>query len=80
MEADISRPTRLDKLNSPTGVCSLACYNLLRALSGSSHMRFTAAERRVKLTKLMEIEGYDNFEEMAQAILSDSVSPAILHE
>jgi hypothetical protein len=25
----------------------------------------------------MEIEGYDTFEEMAQAILSDSVSPAI---
>ena len=40
-------------------------------------MRFTAAERRAKLSKLMEIEGYDNFEEMAQAILSDSVSPAI---
>ena len=25
----------------------------------------------------MEIEGYENFEEMAQAILSDSVPPAI---
>ena len=37
----------------------------------------TAAQRRAKLAKLMEIEGYDNFEEMAQAILSDSVSPAI---
>ena len=37
----------------------------------------TAAQRRAKLAKLIEIEGYDNFEEMAQAILSDSVSPAI---
>ena len=37
----------------------------------------TAAQRRAKLAKLMEIEGYDNFAEMAQAILSDSVSPAI---
>lgn len=37
----------------------------------------TTAEQRAKLAKLMEIEGYDNFEEMAQAILSDSVSPAI---
>ena len=40
-------------------------------------MRFTAAERRVKLTKVMEIEGYDSIEELAQAILSDFVSPAI---
>jgi hypothetical protein len=40
-------------------------------------MRFTAAEQRAKLAALMEIEGYDNFEELAQAILSDSVSPAI---
>ena len=40
-------------------------------------MRFTAAERRAKLAKLMEIEGYDSIEELAQAILSDSVSPAI---
>ena len=37
----------------------------------------TTAEQRAKLAKLMEIEGYDNFEEMAQAILSNSVSPAI---
>jgi hypothetical protein len=40
-------------------------------------MRFSAAERRAKLAKLIEIEGYDNIEQLAQAILSDSVSPAI---
>ena len=40
-------------------------------------MHFSAAHRRTKLAKLIEIEGYDNFEEMAQAILSDTVSPAI---
>ena len=37
----------------------------------------TAVERRVKLATLMEIEGYDNFEELAQAVLSDAVSPTI---
>ena len=37
----------------------------------------TAAERRAKLATLMEIEGYETIEELAQAILSDSVSPAI---
>ena len=37
----------------------------------------TAAERRAKLATLMEIEGYQTIEELAQAILSDSVSPAI---
>ena len=40
-------------------------------------MRFSAAEQRAKLAKLIEIEGYDSIEELAQAILSDSVSPAI---
>lgn len=30
-----------------------------------------------KLTKLLEIEGYDTLEELAQAVFSDSVSPAI---
>ena len=30
-----------------------------------------------KLGMLMQIEGYDSFEEMAEAILSDTVSPAI---
>jgi hypothetical protein len=40
-------------------------------------MRFTAAEQRVKLAKLMEIEGYESIEELAEAVFSDSVSPAI---
>ena len=40
-------------------------------------MRFTAAAQRAKLATLMEIEGYDSIEDLAQAILSDSVSPAI---
>jgi hypothetical protein len=39
-------------------------------------MRFSAAERRAKLARLMAIEGYDSIEELAQAILSDSVSPS----
>ena len=30
-----------------------------------------------KLEKLLEIEGYDDIADLAQAILSDSVSPAI---
>jgi hypothetical protein len=37
----------------------------------------TPAERRAKLATLVAIEGYDNVEELAQAILSDSVSSAI---
>ena len=37
----------------------------------------TPAERRAKLAKLIEIEGYESIEELAEAILSDSVSPAI---
>ena len=40
-------------------------------------MRFTAAEQRAKLAKLTAIEGYDSIEELASAILSNSVSPAI---
>ena len=40
-------------------------------------MRFTAAAQRAKLATLMEIGGYDSIEDLAQAILSDSVSPAI---
>ena len=30
-----------------------------------------------KLDKLLDIEGYDNFGEMAAAVFSDSVSPGI---
>lgn len=40
-------------------------------------MRFTAAEQRAKLATLMKIEGYDSIEDLAQSILSDTVSPAI---
>ena len=40
-------------------------------------MRFTSAEGRAKLSKPIEIEGYDSIEQLAEAILSDSVSPAI---
>jgi hypothetical protein len=40
-------------------------------------MRTTAAQRQAKLATLMEIEGYETIEQLAEAILSDSVSPAI---
>jgi hypothetical protein len=33
--------------------------------------------RKAKLAKLIEIEGYDTFEELAEAVFSDAVSPAI---
>jgi hypothetical protein len=33
--------------------------------------------RQQKLNKLIEIEGFDTFEELAEAVFSDSVSPAI---
>jgi hypothetical protein len=37
--------------------------------------------RKAKLAKLIEIEGYDSFEELAEAVFSDAVSPATgLHE
>jgi hypothetical protein len=35
------------------------------------------ALRKAKLTKLLEIEGYDSVEELIEAVFSDSVSPAI---
>ena len=40
-------------------------------------MRFAAAQKRGKLSKLIEIEGYDSIEQLAQTILSYFVSPAI---
>jgi hypothetical protein len=40
-------------------------------------MDISAALRRAKLAKLIEIEGYSSIEELAHAVLSDSVSPAI---
>jgi hypothetical protein len=33
--------------------------------------------REEKLTKLLELEGYDDIVPLAEAVLSDSVSPAI---
>ena len=33
--------------------------------------------RRAKLAKLIEMEGYDSIEELAEAVFSDSVCPAI---
>jgi hypothetical protein len=35
------------------------------------------ALRQPKLAKLLEIEGFESIEEMAEAVLSDAVSPAI---
>jgi hypothetical protein len=35
------------------------------------------ALRKAKLAKILEIEGYDNVEELMEAVFSDSVSPAI---
>jgi hypothetical protein len=35
------------------------------------------ALRKAKLAKLLEIEGYQNVEQLMEATLSDSVSPAI---
>ena len=43
-------------------------------------MRISPAQREAKLAKLMEIEGYDNFEELAQVILSELRLPRHLHE
>ena len=40
-------------------------------------MRFSAAQWRAKLDKLIAIDGYDSIEQLAAAVLSDSVSPAI---
>ena len=33
--------------------------------------------REAKLSKLIEIEGYDSLEQLLEAVVSDSVSPAI---
>jgi hypothetical protein len=40
-------------------------------------MRLAAHVRQQKLAKLLEAEGFDSFEELAQAVIGDSVSPAI---
>jgi len=57
--------------------CSLARYNALRALFREFAHAYHAEDRRAKLAKLIEIEGYSSIEELVQAVLSDSVSPAI---
>jgi len=40
-------------------------------------MNLSSAEKQAKLTKLLEIEGFATFEELAEMVLFDSVSPAI---
>jgi hypothetical protein len=40
-------------------------------------MHLTAQLRQQKLAKLLEAEGFDTFEDLAQAVVGDSVSPAI---
>lgn len=40
-------------------------------------MSLTQAERKAKLDKLVEIEGFASVETLLQAVLMDSVSPAI---
>jgi hypothetical protein len=35
------------------------------------------ALRAAKLARLIEIEGYDNLQDLAEAVFSDAVSPAI---
>jgi hypothetical protein len=43
-------------------------------------MHLASAIRQEKLAKLVAAEGYDTFEELAQAVVGDSVSPAICTE
>ena len=64
-----SFPTR-GKLISHTLQCSAGSF---QEFAHAFHRR----RQRAKLAKLIEIEGYDSIEEFAQAVLSDSVSPAI---
>ncbi len=40
-------------------------------------MFLSSQVRQEKLAKLLEAEGYDTFEDLAEAVFSDSVSPAI---
>jgi len=43
-------------------------------------MHLSAQVRQEKLAKLLAAEGYETLEELAAAVLSDSVSPAICIE
>jgi hypothetical protein len=45
--------------------------------AGSEEEMMDDALRKAKLAKLIEIEGYDSFEELAEAVFLDAVSPAI---
>jgi hypothetical protein len=45
--------------------------------AGSEEEKMDDALREAKLAKLVEIEGYDSADELMEAVLSDSVSPAI---
>ena len=40
-------------------------------------MTIVLSRDQQKLANLLDIEGYDNLEEMAEAVFSDSVSPGI---
>jgi hypothetical protein len=40
-------------------------------------MELSPADKQAKLTKLLQIEGYENLEELLEAVFSDAVSPAI---
>jgi len=40
-------------------------------------MNLSSAEKQTKLTTLLEIEGFATFEELAENVVFDSVSPAI---
>jgi hypothetical protein len=40
-------------------------------------MVLSSAERKAKLAKLLEIEGYENIVQLGEAVFSDAVSPAI---
>ena len=43
-------------------------------------MLLSSLVRQEKLAKLLAAEGFDTFEELAEAVFSDSVSPAICTE
>jgi hypothetical protein len=45
--------------------------------AGSEEENMDDAVRHTKLSKLLEIEGYESVEQLIGAVLSDSLSPAI---
>jgi hypothetical protein len=40
-------------------------------------MRYAPDQRAAKLAKLMQIEGYENIDDLARIVLFDALSPAI---